>query len=208
MPKIKNKIYRKFMDTGEFEPITIDDLETAFSNMKTDRNPNLSKAFLITLYYTGARPNEVLNIRAKDITKKGVWVIVQTPASKGGLTRKIYLHTKNKYVTYLYNYASVLHDDMYLFWRLRSKTKKQYMTKKGVREITEVSSKLRYYINKWFNGKYNPYLFRHSRFSQLAENGADTWDIKNIKGCKSMDSIMPYIHLSSKIGKRVGYKIK
>ncbi len=200
MPKITNKNYRQFLDEGIITILTERNIRAALNNI-TGRYTREGRALLVTLYYTGARPNEVLNLRGKDISKQDSYIVIKMPGSKGGLPRPIYLPYKKELARIIYDYSMGVFPDMFLFYNYRSDCKRLI---KG-REYTEVTHKLRYYFVKWFDGviegSITPYFLRHSKFSTLAEKGVAMGDIKNLKGARTMASVQAYTHMSTKSAK-------
>jgi len=211
MQKITNKSYRKFIDTGEIEPVTEEELNSALENVK-GRYKHEGRALLIMLYYTGARPVEVLQIRAKDVTKAGSYVLIRVVGAKGGLTRTIRLQYRRPLVKELYKYSNRVYPDMYLFFNFKGSYKRTVTTRKGTKERTDTTAKIYYHFKKWFEGvregSLNPYFLRHNRFSKLMMKGATAEEIRVLKGAKSINSVMPYIHLSSDTSKKLAKKIE
>lgn len=205
--KITNSNYRRFLDKGEIEPINEEQIKTALNNIK-GRYRREGRALLIALYFTGARPNEVLQIRGKDIKKEGPHITVQVKGSKRGLSRKIYLPYKNELVKELLQYARSLFSEMLIFHHYKNNYPRRTITKTGkIKTRVETTDKIRYYINKWFKGVVDdsipPYFLRHSRFSKLAMKGVNTEQIRILKGAKDGKSVAPYIHLSSTEAKKI-----
>lgn len=211
LTKIKNKAYRKFLDTGEIDTISNSEIRKALYNIK-GKNQDEGRALLLTLYYTGARPNEVLRLRSKDVYRKDAYVAISMPGSKGGLSRIIYLQYAQPLVREIYHYAKSLFADMYMFHSFRNIYVRKVRKKNGeIVERKEISGKLNYFIKKCFQGVIEgsipPYFLRHNRFSKLAMNDASDREIQLLKGCRGSGSIGYYTHLSSKSAKKVARKI-
>ncbi len=211
MKKITNKNYRKFLDEGIIDLIGPRQIKQALNNVKC-KYATEGKALLLTLYFTGGRPIEVLNLKAENITREKNHIIIKMPPSKGGLPRPIYLESKNELVLELYNYASGLFPGMFLFHHYKGSYIRKWRTKDGEEmEREEVSDKLRYYVYRWFDGVVSdsipPYFLRHNRFSKLAERGVDLKEIQMLKGSRSIEGVRPYIHLSTKTAKNLARKI-
>ena len=133
---------------------------------------------MITLFQTGARPNEVLNLKGKDIFKQDSYIIIKMPGSKGGLNRSIFLKSTNGLTKELYNFSRGVFSEMFLFYHYRSNCKRLI---KG-REYTEITCNLRYHFKRWFTGVIDgsipPYFLRHNKFSTLAEKGVSMHNIQ------------------------------
>lgn len=208
--KIKNVNYRKFLDVGLIETITETHIREALKNIKGMRGRHIKegRALLIAQYYTGARPNEILRLQAKDITQEGAYIRVFVRGSKKGLPRPIYLRKKLDLAMELYDYAIRSMPDMYLFFHYTNVYDR--LTKKG-KWRKEYDAKFRFHCLKWFTGviegSITPYYLRHNRFSRLALAGASVQEIRMLKGSRTDASVMPYLHLSSKTGKQLSRKI-
>ena len=214
MPKITNKNYKRFFDDGIITTLTEDNIRAALGNVQ-GKHIREGRALLLILYYTGARPNEVLNLRGKDIIKEDNYIVVKMPGSKRGKARSIYLPYRIVLAREIHKYSIGVFPDMFLFYNFRSDCKR-YITWKSKGEIKgnnyiEVSHKLRYHFNKWFEGVIDgsipPYFLRHNRFSKFAEKGISMEQIRITKGSKSMSSVDPYVHLSTKTAKEIARKL-
>lgn len=216
MPKIKNENYKQFIDKGLISILSYDDLKNALSNIKGIHGKYVKegRALLIALYYTGGRPVEVLDLKPKQIQKKDTYVTIEMQAAKRGLNRTIFLPYRYSAVKELYQYATVLFSDMFMFFHYRGKNRKIVKLKSGEsREYLVTTDKLYYHLKKWFNGvvdhkTISPYFLRHNRFSQLAEQGLTPEELRQLKGSKTTSSVQPYLHLSSRTAKRIAKHIK
>lgn len=218
MPKITNKNYKQFMDEGIIEPLTHKHIDKALKNItKQKHDIKEGQALLCTLYLTGARPNEVLQLKAEDITKEASYIIIHIKGSKRGLPRPLYFQNTNKYARIIYNYAIGIMPEAYLYYHYKSQHTKTVRTKQKnglytIKEYTETTTRIRYYIKKWFENvlpdSIPPYFLRHNRISKLALNGATDRELQQFKGSKTITSIQPYIHMSSKSAKNLASKIK
>ena len=203
---VTNKNYRQFLDHSIIDTISEDQIKIALNNV-TGKHTREGRALLITLYYTGARPNEVLNLKGKDVSKQESYIVFKMPGSKGGKTRPIYIPYRRELIRTVYNYSMGVFPDMYLFYNFRSK----YTRYKNGVESNEVSNNLRYYFKKWFTGVIEgsipPYFLRHNRFSNMAERGVSMEEILFYKGGLSMACVNKYVHLSTKTAKNIAKKI-
>jgi integrase len=207
MSLINNLNYRRFLDDGLINVIDERLLESALSNI-SGKFRDQSRALLILLYYTGARPCELLDVRADDVTKDKSYVIIQVRGAKRGLPRPIHLRFSNKLVREAYNYARALPAGMFLFHKYRGGYERHHKTKKGeIRVYIERSDRMRYHVRKWFDGVIKgsipPYYLRHNRFSKLSMKGITIEDIRFLKGSKTLESVTPYLHLSSATAKKI-----
>lgn len=206
--RIKNKHYKLFLENGFIEPISEDTIIKMLDNVPAKRR-NQARALVISLYLTGARPSEVLKQLAKNIKKeRNYYVIEIIDTTKNALPRKVYVNNRNKLAMELYQYAESFLPDMYLFPDFIGSYARTYEKKNGeIVTYYETSRKVRFLLYKIsetvIEDGIPPYFLRHNRFSKLVENGASLEDIRQIKGARSMDSVTPYLHMSSKIGKKI-----
>jgi len=211
---VKNKHYRAFKDAGHITLITVKHIEEALKNVKKCKHAKEGAALLLLLYYTGARPNEVLNLRAKDVVKKQNHLLVSLRGSKGGLPRTIHLPFARRLVKKIYDYVCTVYDELFLFHNYRTIYVRRRKNVAGDKTLLyeESTNLLRYYFKKWFKGVVDdpipPYYLRHNRFSQLSMAGIDLQHIRMLKGSRSVESVMPYVHLSTKMSKHIATKIK
>lgn len=197
MPKIKNKRYKEFLDSGNINIIDQKELEELLKKVNGHHIIE-ARCMIITMYITGARPNEILRIKGKDIYKESQHLNIALLPSKNGIARTLKISCRRfPLANELWNYASTIPPEMFLFWPFRSKSIKRIKLKNGETKVTtELSSLLRYYFRKWFDNEINPYFFRHNLFSRMAMNGATPTEIRITKGAKSLNSVVPYEHMS------------
>lgn len=197
--KIKNKYYNKFLNEGIIETLGKDDLDKALQSVKT-RFTNQHRAFLIALFYTCARPNEVLSLKSEDISTEKKAIMIKLKGSKGGVPRILTYSYNNKHIKELYKYTISCFPNMFLFWTLRSSYIIHVKTKNyGIKEYKERTAKLRYYFKKWFSfmgDSIPPYFLRHNGLSKLAQLGATDRELLQVKGSKTFESIQKYVHMS------------
>jgi integrase len=215
MAKIKNKEYKEFLETSLIRTLNTNHLDQALKNVKGIHGKYIAegRSLLIILYFTGARPAEVLRMIAKDIQKDGHYITAFVPPVKNGRPRRLYFAIKNKYMKEVLKFANNIYPDQILFWHYKGNHTRKYTTKKGIKkEYREDTNKIRYHVSKWFTGVLStgtipPYFLRHNRFSSLAENNATDNEIMIYKGAKDKRSINYYIHMSKFNAKKVARKV-
>jgi len=72
MPLVKNEVYKKVLATKEIDLIKPKELKKWFDKIPTTKKPRKAtnehcKVLLIMLYYTGARPGEIVDLKPEDI---------------------------------------------------------------------------------------------------------------------------------------------
>lgn len=224
MPKITNEHYLQFLKQNEIDLIETDQLEEWLNKLGDLKHPRKgsieqSKALLVCVYFTGARPSEIVDLCAKDIEQKKYsrqWVFeVKLKTLKGGISRSIPI-PKNKYSQVLYDYAKKQFPEAFIFYSFRSlcknnvhwtqnkemivkengETRHETFTENKSKEYIRKGKKVNDYISQWTG--YPAYFFRHHRFSYMSDKGASDNDIQFYKGAKSPKSVEPYKHMSTK----------
>lgn len=218
MPTIKNKYYREFLDGGFIQYLEADTLNKIMENIDTKHRKE-GRALCIAHYITGARPSEILQLKAQtNVYSKGqyIYIVIDKP-TKNGLPRRIPIYMKGRgqttrYAKELLEYSNSLFPNMDMFPSFIGNYERELETKKGPKMYREWGYKVRYYFYKWskpvLEGGLNIYFLRHNRFSSLMENGADLEEIRILKGSKSLAGVMPYSHLSQKKLQKLGRMIK
>jgi len=127
--------------------------------------------FMILLYDTGARKQEILDLRLSDlhITSKEPYVIL---TGKGQKTRFVPLMAKT--VDHYKRYISVFHqessEDSFLFYVVR-KGVKSAMSPDNVEKFIKKYGRTARILNKDVPESLHPHMFRHSRSIHLYRNG-------------------------------------
>lgn len=203
--KINNQLYRQFLDTGVMQTLEQADIEKALNNVR-GKHTREGRALIIMLYYTGARPAEVLELRPKDISKQGLHLAVALLTKKRGSPRRLLISFKRKWVTELFDFVQKCFPDQLLFWHYKNEYVR-YLPDGGIR--TETTDLLRYYFKRWFKhlNSIPPYVLRHNRLTMLAQNGATLEEMRWFKGAKSYNSVTPYLHQSTEMGKKLSKKV-
>jgi site-specific recombinase XerD len=150
---------------------------------------NEEKVCLILLYYTGARPSEILALKAKDIWQDGKKIAISIPTLKKGLGRTIFIPL-NDITQKLIEFVKNRPQDIKLILKWKN------------------CGNIRDFIYRVSDKKLTPYFFRHNRISQLANAGVDPYTLKRFKGAKSLSSVEPYLQLAGVGMKRIAHKIK
>jgi len=155
------------------------------------------KAWLITLYLTGCRPSEALNLTKKQIAIEGTHITFQIETRKLAerKTRRFYVAKRTlnlnlthhtHYIRTLESYLNRFSDDDKIF-PFTEKTGYNIVSKVGMRAIGK---------------NICPYNFRHSRMTMMAEKGKTDEEIMRYKGARSIRSVKPYVH-----ARKIDYEI-
>jgi len=212
--KVKNKHYRQFLDEGVISTLDKNDLIKVLENIEY-KYPLHARNLIIVLFMTGCRPKEALMLKGTNFKKDRQYVKILIPAVKRGVSRTVYLSLKDDLVKSLFDWVEHHYPELLLFWPLISE-KKRKNVKARLRDGTikiyeteyhDTTNKLYHWFKRWFSvlntDSYSPYFLRHNHFSRLSEKGASMQDIMILKGARSMESVRPYLHMSSQQAKKI-----
>ena len=209
MPKIKNQRYRQFVKSGLIDIISRDEFIGLLTHIKAPRgegnNANWmaqARAAIILLFYSGRRPCEIVALNAEDIKIDTNLIRIMFKTAKGGRVSLINLPI-NPITQEVLNLCEGKFPTTRLFYSFLPlgggrKNTVHWKTIKGetkTKEYRRTSDRLGRYCTKWFD--FPCYVFRHNRFSDMAEKGASFLEIAHMKGATDVDSVKPYMHLSS-----------
>lgn len=209
MPPIKNPLYASFRTTGIIQLINEEQITQACDRIKGRKAPE-ARALLATLYYTGARPNEILRLKGQDFRRDKGLLSITIPGSKLGTGRIIHLSLHRPLVKMILAFILTRPPELEVFWNFKGHSFTKIINKKGEeKRYYRIADKLKYHFRHWMQGIVDipPYYLRHNRFSQLAERGVSLTDIRLLKGSKTESSVMPYLHMSAEKSKKLAKKI-
>jgi len=233
MPKIKNREYLQFQE-GHIELIEEPKFKEwlegiAFQKLPRKCTLEQARALFITLFFTGRRPSEIVDIQGKSIKKVKLdstfCYQLDIKTLKGGKQVPITLPI-NEYTKEMFNYIVNRPEGMFAFWAFRKEnpntvkwqTNKNIMVKTilgdGTSSITTEpyqENKNKTYIRKGGLVNYYSmlwtgrpsYWFRHHRFSSMYAQGANDSEVQLFKGAKDPKSVNAYKHMSSKMAKSI-----
>lgn len=206
--KIKNERYRKMLDTQIIESIKPEEFKLILQNIKC-KYQDQAKALVIIIYYTGCRPAEALLLKPIHLDmKKGYITIFFEKTLKHGKPRLLfYSQRKFPLLVWVYDWAKKFFPEMLIFNCFISNSKRKFIGRKGdIKEYVDTTNRLKYYFMKWTkclnNGSVPAYFFRHSRFNDMSEKGADVRLLMHQKGSSNPKSVEPYMHTSQEKAKK------
>ncbi|MBI2546384.1 tyrosine-type recombinase/integrase [Candidatus Woesearchaeota archaeon] len=138
---------------------------------------------LMSLYYTGIRLSELVNLEWEDIDFKRD--IIHLKTAKGGKERIIFLHGKLKEFI---EYFNLKREGLALVSNLGRK-----YNKRSIQMIVKNAAK-RAGIRK----RVTPHTFRHSFATHLLEAGADIRHIQKLLGHSNLQTTQIYTHVANR----------
>ncbi len=159
--------------------------------------------FMILLYDTGARVQEVLSIKLSDLQLERLPKV--TLFGKGRKTRVVPLMEKT--VRHLKKYLSVFHDnasqdsDAPLFYSIIHGNK-QRLSDRRVRYILQNYGEQARYVCSEVPEKVYPHLFRHSRAMHLYQEGMDLTLVSQWLGHSQLETTQIYAHADTEHKRR------
>ncbi len=159
-----------------------------------------NRAMLETLFSTGMRISELINLKISQIDKTGRVFIL----GKGKKERFVYLtqraqkHIK-KYMDFRGSSASP-----FLFIPYRGKNVHDKNKKISTNYLEEKVKRYREILG--FNIPISPHSIRHAFATYLAESGANPVAIQILLGHESLDTTTRYVHASDRYAEKMHYK--
>jgi len=190
------KTERKHPRVLEFEGITkLIESPTRFERNKVIALRN--RAILETLFSTGMRISELINLKKEQIDKTGRIFI----RGKGKKERFVYLTPRAQ--KHIKNYLEVRGeiDSSYLFVPYRGKNVHQKDKKISSNYLEEKVKRYRELLG--LNIPISVHGIRHAFATYLAESGANPTAIQILLGHESLDTTTKYVHASDRYAERI-----
>ena len=170
--------------------IVFSDLEKLLNAPKDDVFGFRDKAILETLYSSGIRVSELVNIKLKDVELSDSRIKILGKGSKeryvlyGNLAKEKLLN----YVKYSRGVLLGNKQSDYLFLNKNG----EKLTTRGIRVIIDNIIK-----KNNLKIKVNPHMFRHTFATDLLEGGADLKTVKDLLGHENIETTGIYTHISN-----------
>lgn len=144
------------------------------------------RAFIFTLYESGARIGEFLGIKVSDVLFDEYGAVLSVNGKTG--SRRIRI-VESSYFIWRYLNAYPHDENSYLWLKLKGRGRLSYGACNQV-------------LKKWaqragVKKRVYPYLFRHSRATELADH-LSIWQLMEFFGWRDPQTAMIYVHLSGK----------
>lgn len=154
------------------------------------------KAWLTVLWFTGARPSELLELTREGIIIDEDQIVFKITTKKLGFKKDTFVIEKRSLVLHVDSDSIYVKNLERYIAKFKSDAKVFYFSRKTALNIIS-------HISEDALGfRLCPYNFRHSRMTLLAEGGATKDELMRFKGSRTDRSVTPYLH-----ARRVEYKI-
>jgi len=190
------KTEKKHPRVSEFEEIVkLIESPTKFEKNKIVALRN--RAILETLFSTGVRISELINIKKAQIDKTGRIFVM----GKGKKERFVYLTPRAQ--NWIKKYLEIRgeSDSPYLFIPYRGKNAHQKEKKISTNYLEEKVKRYRELLG--LNIPISPHSIRHAFATYLAESGANPAAIQILLGHESLDTTTRYVHASDRYAERI-----
>jgi len=190
------KTERKHPRVSEFEEI----IKLIESPMRFEKNKIIAlrnRAILETLFSTGMRISELINLKKEQIDKTGRIFI----RGKGKKERFVYLTPRAQ--RHIKNYLEIRGEanSSYLFVPYRGRNIHQKDKKISPNHLEERVKKYRELLG--LNIPISVHGIRHAFATYLAESGANPAAIQILLGHESLDTTTKYVHASDRYAERI-----
>jgi site-specific recombinase XerD len=190
------KTEKKLPKVGELEEI----IKLIESPSQFEKNKIIAlrnRAMLETLFSTGVRISELLNIKMTDIDKNGRIFI----KGKGKKERFVYLTPRAQRWIKKYIELRGKSDSPYLFIPYRGKNANQKIKKISPNYLEEKVKRYRELLG--LNIPITVHGIRHAFATYLAESGASPAAIQILLGHESLDTTTRYVHASHRYAEKI-----
>lgn len=201
------KLFKTSRNLDNILKVSFNDIKDILNNYKvTNEKEYRNTVIMTTLFYTGMRSQELINVRYKNILKRNDDYFIKIEKSKNGREQYKPLHPilikkieeyKN-YVFNVYNYEEDEIKDLFLFPSSFEKN-----TQLSYRALYSLIQEM----GKTINLDISPHNIRHAIATELSANGADLLEIRDFLGHSDSKVTEIYINAKSLLDKKVISKI-
>ncbi|GAB4148097.1 MAG: tyrosine-type recombinase/integrase [Patescibacteria group bacterium] len=146
-------------------------------------------ALLTTIFHTGLRVSEVLNLKKYDILNEDKTILIK---GKGGKVRAVYLSDATLSKINLYLKLRQEDSNPYLFISSRSEKSTQPLTSRLVQQMVTKYASL-----AGIPKKITPHVFRHSFATFVLQKGVDLRSVQAMLGHSNIATTQLYTHVSN-----------
>lgn len=174
------------------------------------------QAYMVFLWATAARPNEIIRLKRKDFAQEGHFIKILLPASKGSNPRPVLLPSNDVLIKQAWKHINNCFPEVLVFHNLIGKAIKHGATasRKKHGKVVKKDRYVSYYpvLTERVRGMsikcfgVSPYFFRHNRLTIAAEK-LSFKQLKDLKGSKRDESVFPYLHKTRKEAKKISKEL-
>ena len=154
---------------------------------------------LVVMYSSGARAQEICNLKMRHISHDEKGSVILTLIGKGEKTRRVKIttdasHMLDKYITY----RKLLNKpESYIFPSQRN----EHLSVSAIEEIYAkyVATAKEQHPDMFCNGPYTPHVMRHTTATHLIEAGVILPVVKNVLGHSSIQTTQVYLDISQQM---------
>lgn len=201
------KLFKTSRNLDNILKVSFDDIKKILENYKINSEKEYRNTIILyTLFYTGMRSQELINVRYNNILNRGEDYFIKIEKSKSGreqykplhdiLVKKL-LEYKN-YVMGMYNFSDEEMDDKFLF--PSSYEKNSQLSYRGLYSLIQE-------MGKTIGMDISPHNIRHAIATELSANGADLLEIRDFLGHADSKVTEVYINAKKLLDKKVITKI-
>lgn len=196
LEKIAKKSFRRAK--GKLRcSFTREELKILFSLPDTtDKLGFRDLTLLSVMYSSGARAQEICDLRVRDVDYDEKGIAILTFTGKGEKTRRVKITTDatqllNKYIQYR---KLVAYPEKFIFPSQRN----EHLSVPAVEEIYEkyIKKAKSEHPEMFCNGPYTPHVMRHTTATHLIEAGVSLPIVENILGHASIQTTQVYLNIS------------
>lgn len=153
----------------------------------TDNKRN--QVIVSLLYFTGARPSELLELEKKDFLVTETYIKIKVPTKKKKTGGKWSLKYREIQLARGFGKDKDNLIELIAWYVQRAEEGIMFpMTTRNLHYIVNTLAK------KGLNRRGCPYLFRHNRLTMQATKGATVEELMYFKGASDIRSVSPYLH--------------
>lgn len=201
------KLFKTSRNLDNILKVSFEDIKKILANYKLNNEKDYRNTIILyTLFYTGMRSQELINVRYNNILNRNNDWYIKIEKTKNGREQYKPLHPVliekikeyKSYVKNVYNHSDEDFSELYLFPSSFEKN-----TKLSYRALYSLIQEM----GKTINLDISPHNIRHAIATELSANGADLLEIRDFLGHSDSKVTEIYINAKSLLDKKVISKI-
>ncbi|NME35191.1 MULTISPECIES: tyrosine-type recombinase/integrase [Fusobacterium] len=201
------KLFKTSRNLDNILKVSYEDIKNILANYKVSGEKEYRNTIIMyTLFYTGMRSQELLNVRYKNILKRDNDYFIKVEKSKSG--KELYKPLHNNLVEKLLEFKNYI---MNMYGYSEEELEEKYVFSSSYEKNSQLSYKALYNIiqdmGKVIGLNISPHNIRHAIATELSSNGADLIEIRDFLGHSDTKVTEIYINAKSLLDKKVISKI-